>query len=290
MGAYATLRATIQEWAATQLGRIPQIYGSGGSIWSSSSNLWRKTLQVIGDYMDTMGGGGPHASSHQPGGGDAMTVDAAAATGSLRTIGTSATSACAGNDARLSDARAPTTHDNTKHSAAYVTASDISTHAAVTASVHGSDGSGKFPSTPTLCGLGNVTNAAQALASEKAAANGIATLDANSRLVQAEAWDVTTAATSATTGTMTVNMTTSMITITPTGACTFNASGGATGRQATFLITTSGTTSYTLTWGTNFRKAGTLATGTTSGRRFSVTFLCIDGTTWQELARTAAQT
>lgn len=100
----------------------------------------------------------------------------------------------------------------------------------------------------------------------------------------------TSAATSATTGTMTVNMTTSMITITPTGACTFNGSGGVAGQIVTFLITTSGTTSFVLTWGTNFRKVGTLATGTTSARFFSVTFICINGTTWQEIARTAVQT
>lgn len=42
-----------------------------------------------------------HATSHQPGGTDALAVDAAAATGSLRTIGTGAQQACAGNDARL---------------------------------------------------------------------------------------------------------------------------------------------------------------------------------------------
>ncbi len=42
-----------------------------------------------------------HATSHQPGGGDAMAVDAAAATGSLRTLGTGAQQAAAGNDARL---------------------------------------------------------------------------------------------------------------------------------------------------------------------------------------------
>lgn len=51
-----------------------------------------------------------HASTHQPGGTDAMAVDAAAATGSLRTLGTAATSAAAGNDSRLSDARTPTAH------------------------------------------------------------------------------------------------------------------------------------------------------------------------------------
>ena len=100
----------------------------------------------------------------------------------------------------------------------------------------------------------------------------------------------TSAATPATTGTMTVNMTTEIITITPTGACTFNASGGRLGRIITFSITTSGTSSFTLTCGTNFRKTGTLATGTTSARFFAVTFRCINGTIWQEIARTAVQT
>lgn len=102
--------------------------------------------------------------------------------------------------------------------------------------------------------------------------------------------DTGSAATSATTGTMTVNMTTAVITITPTGACTFNASGGVTGQIVTFAITTSGTSSFVLTWGTNYRKTGTLATGTTSARFFSVTFRCINGTIWQEIARTAVQT
>lgn len=98
------------------------------------------------------------------------------------------------------------------------------------------------------------------------------------------------AATSATTGTMTVNMTTAVITITPTGDCTFNASGGLVGQVATFCVTTTGVTSRTLTFGTNFRKTGTLATGTTAARFFSVSFLCVDGTIWQEIARTAVQT
>lgn len=39
-----------------------------------------------------------------------MAVDAAAATGSLRTIGTGALTACAGNDSRLSDSRTPLAH------------------------------------------------------------------------------------------------------------------------------------------------------------------------------------
>jgi hypothetical protein len=49
-----------------------------------------------------------HASSHNAGGGDALAIDAVAGTGSLRTLGTAATAACAGNDARLSNARTDT--------------------------------------------------------------------------------------------------------------------------------------------------------------------------------------
>jgi hypothetical protein len=44
----------------------------------------------------------PHAPTHEPGGSDPLTVDAAPTVGSLRTLGTGATQACAGNDARLS--------------------------------------------------------------------------------------------------------------------------------------------------------------------------------------------
>ena len=55
-----------------------------------------------------------HASRHDAGGADAMAIDAAAGTGSLRTLGTSSTAACAGDDSRLSDARTPTAH-NTSH-------------------------------------------------------------------------------------------------------------------------------------------------------------------------------
>lgn len=98
------------------------------------------------------------------------------------------------------------------------------------------------------------------------------------------------AATSATTGTITVNMTTSVITCTPTGAMTLNASGGVAGQIITFEFTTSGTSSFTITFGTNFRKTGTLATGTTSARFFAVTFRCLDGTVWSEIGRTAAKT
>lgn len=96
------------------------------------------------------------------------------------------------------------------------------------------------------------------------------------------------AATSATTGTMTTTLTSlSVITITPTGACTFNASGGIAGQQCSFIITTSGVSSFVLTWGTNYKTTGTLATGTVTAMTFTVSFK-YDGTNWCEISRTTA--
>ena len=54
-----------------------------------------------------------HASTHNAGGADALAIDAAAGTGSLRTLGSGATQACGGTDSRLSNARTPTTHAST---------------------------------------------------------------------------------------------------------------------------------------------------------------------------------
>jgi hypothetical protein len=85
-----------------------------------------------------------HKTSHEPGGADALTVDAAAATGSLRTLGTGATSACAGNDSRLSDARTPTSHASSHQSGGSdairlddVAAPDDNTDLNATTSAHG---------------------------------------------------------------------------------------------------------------------------------------------------------
>lgn len=102
---------------------------------------------------------------------------------------------------------------------------------------------------------------------------------------------ISSGALGATTGTMTATMTSgtqTVFTITPTGACTFNASGGKAGARATFIITTSGTSAFVLTWSTNFKTTGTLSTGTVSGKVFSVSFATADGTTWVECGRTTA--
>jgi hypothetical protein len=76
-------------------------------------------------------------------------------------------------------------------------------------------------------------------------------------------------------------------TLTPAQTETLNASGGITGGYYSIIITTSGTTSRTLTFGTNFKTTATLATGTTSGKVFVITFVC-SGTTFYEVSRTIA--
>lgn len=77
-------------------------------------------------------------------------------------------------------------------------------------------------------------------------------------------------------------------TLTPAQDETINATTvGAQGQILIIKITTSGTTSRTLTFGTNFVSTGTLATGTTSGKVFQIAFLS-DGTNYVELFRTGA--
>lgn len=105
-----------------------------------------------------------HRTRHEPGGDDALTVDAVAGTGSLRTLGSGAQQACAGNDARLSNARTPTAH--------------AATHAAA-----GSD--------PLIVAQSQVTNLTTDLAACEKTANknqpsGYAGLDASSKLSGAQ--------------------------------------------------------------------------------------------------------
>lgn len=90
--------------------------------------------------------------------------------------------------------------------------------------------------------------------------------------------------------TVTVNSTLgNFFTLTPAQDETINATTvGAQGQILIIKILTSGTTSYTLTFGTNFITTGTLATGTTTAKTFMIAFLS-DGTNYIELFRTAAQ-
>ena len=78
-----------------------------------------------------------------------------------------------------------------------------------------------------------------------------------------------------------------VFTLTPAGSDTINVVKVIPGQELTLIITTSGVTSYTLTFGTGFKSTGALATGTVSGKVFSISFIS-DGVNYNESARTTA--
>jgi len=75
--------------------------------------------------------------------------------------------------------------------------------------------------------------------------------------------------------------------LTPNSTRTLTTNVPAKGTRRCLRIKTSGTTSYTLTFGTGFKTTGTLATGTTTSRQFIIEFIS-DGTNLIETSRTAA--
>jgi hypothetical protein len=79
----------------------------------------------------------------------------------------------------------------------------------------------------------------------------------------------------------------SVFTLTPAQDCTINSSNGVAGQNLDIRILTSGTSSYTLTFGTAFKTTGTLATGTTTAKQFLISFRH-DGTNFVERCRTTA--
>ena len=80
-----------------------------------------------------------------------------------------------------------------------------------------------------------------------------------------------------------------VLTLTPGEGETINltTTGMTAGHRFTIVVTTSGTSSYTLTFGTNFKTTGTLATGTVSAKTFAISF-AYDGTNAVETGRTTA--
>lgn len=97
-----------------------------------------------------------------------------------------------------------------------------------------------------------------------------------------------TATALATSGTISVDPTLGEVfTCTPSNACTFNFASAPVDAKVVFVFTTSGVSSFTMTFGTNGKSTGTLATGTSSGKVFTVSFIG-DGTNMNETARTTA--
>ena len=81
--------------------------------------------------------------------------------------------------------------------------------------------------------------------------------------------------------------TNTVVKVTPNATATFTTTVAPAGSRASVIIVTSGTTSYTITFGTGFKTTGTLATGTTTARTFVIEFVS-DGTTMIEASRTVA--
>lgn len=79
----------------------------------------------------------------------------------------------------------------------------------------------------------------------------------------------------------------SVVTYTPDADATLTAAVAPAGSEVSLIVLTSGTTSYTITFGTGFKSTGTLATGTTTARTFVVRFVS-NGTAMLEVSRTTA--
>lgn len=78
-------------------------------------------------------------------------------------------------------------------------------------------------------------------------------------------------------------------TYTPTESSTITATGMQPNQTVRILFLTSGTNSYTITFGTGMHSTGTLATGATSARYFVVLFTAdATGTALFEVSRTTA--
>lgn len=75
--------------------------------------------------------------------------------------------------------------------------------------------------------------------------------------------------------------------VTPTGNATYTTTVPAAGRTVVLLILTSGSSSFTITFGSGFKATTTLATGTTASRVFAISWIS-DGTNLYETARTVA--
>jgi len=78
-----------------------------------------------------------------------------------------------------------------------------------------------------------------------------------------------------------------VFTVTPGEAATITIANYVPGERYNLVVTTSGTSSYTLTLGTGFKVTGTLATGTSDAKVFVLSFVC-DGISVKETSRTTA--
>lgn len=89
--------ATSGDYSASQITNTPAGNIAATNAQSALNELDTEKLSATDASVTNARTPTAHASSHQPGGSDAMAVDAATSTGSLRTIGSGAQQAAAGN-------------------------------------------------------------------------------------------------------------------------------------------------------------------------------------------------
>jgi hypothetical protein len=78
-----------------------------------------------------------------------------------------------------------------------------------------------------------------------------------------------------------------VVQVTPNATATYTTTVPPAGTRCTLIILTSGTTSYTITFGSGFRTTGTLVTGTVTARTFTISFVS-NGSSVIETSRTVA--
>lgn len=78
-----------------------------------------------------------------------------------------------------------------------------------------------------------------------------------------------------------------VFTLTPGQADTINVTNVVNGADMKLIITTSGTSAFVMTFGTNFKTTGTLSTGTVTGKVFVIQFVAANGV-YNEVSRTTA--
>ena len=92
----------------------------------------------------------------------------------------------------------------------------------------------------------------------------------------------------ATTGTVSLDPTQGQIfSITPSANVTLNTTSVVPGQVISLIVLTSGTTSYSVNFATNFKTTGALSTGTTTAKNYTLDFVS-DTSTYYESSRTAA--